>query len=161
MTVLDKIEALPLKKMAVEAIMSKGADNEIVAERLIMLLNGDLLLLDYLVSGVPYDVKDAANIQRIEEYISTHYREKIEFIDEIEVRPTTVSVNYRKISRVWLKPDNLEGMKRIQSGSPTYNEDVKYSETTEYSMSCDYSNRAHVDLETAALLKCGVEFKRL
>lgn len=159
--ILDKVEALPLKKMAVEAIMSRGADNEIIAERLIMLLNGDLLLLDYLVSGVPYGVKDAASVKLIEEYISTHYFEKVEFIDEIDVRPATVSVNYRKISRVWLKPDNIEGLKRIQSGSPTYNEDVKYSETTEYSMPCDYSNEAHVDLETAALLECGVEFKRL
>lgn len=161
MTVLDKIEALPLKKMAVEAILSRGADNEIVSERLIMLLNGDLLLLDYLVSGVPYAVKDAANVQRIEEYIKSHYSEKVEFIDEIEVHPATVSVYYRKITRVWLKPDNIEGMKRIQSGSPTYNEDVKYSETPEYSMPCDYSNKSHVNLETAALLECGVEFKRL
>lgn len=159
--ILDKVEALPLKKMAVGAIMSRGADNEIIAERLIMLLNGDLLLLDYLVSGVPYGVKDAASVKLVEEYISTKYFEKVEFIDEIDVRPATVSVNYRKISRVWLKPDNIEGLKRIQSGSPTYNEDVKYSETTEYSMPCDYSNRAHVDIETAALLGYGVEFKRL
>ena len=161
MNIFDKIEALALKKKAMESVLSDNANTELIAERVVLLLDGDVNLLDFIISGVPYELKDPSSRLGLEKYLRDRQHVRLEHVDEVIVKPSEVHVDYHYTSRVWLKPDNIEGMKRIQSGSPTYNEDTKYSESSDYSMACDYSSTGSTDIPLSNLLKFGIEFKRL
>lgn len=161
MDLINKIDNLALKRLAIEALLSRlssETDRELIADRILILLNGDLDKLDMLVSGIPHDFCNVNDRLKAEEIFKNRHA-NVKEVASIELTSfDTLKFNCVVFSSRYIKPGDKESRKIIESGG--YCANSKYFSDNEFTEKVDYEESTTFEEPVSSYEQAGIKFKK-
>lgn len=161
MKLLNKIDNLALKRLAIESLLAKfnsETDRELITDRILILLDGDLDKLDMLVSGIPRDFYNVNDRLKAEEIFKNNHA-NIKEVSSIELTSSdTLKFTCVVLSGKYIKPGDKESRKIIESGS--YCANSKYFPDNEFTEKVAYEESTTFEETVSSYEQAGVKFTK-
>lgn len=155
---LDEIENLTLKRTAIESVLTNCFDREMIADRIIMMLDDNSDKLEMLISGIPYEFLDEKEENDAEEYIKTRIDNLIK-INSISIDDFNIKVDYDYNAVRYIRPGDEEAKSILMSGR--YCSESSYWKHDEYTEEITCPATTSTVCPISEFQKAGIQFKKI